>query len=140
MPHGSASAAICYEQAVPSQTCRYFREEAQMMLNDLISTLKKYPADLAVPVGFGEPYLYHGYFGWLAFSLKRDTTVGEMLAQAESAVGKTYIDCAGVECSVSIYNDCWFDDSGEQIGPLLLSFMTGDFSQSLPCLTRSHAL
>lgn len=97
-----------------------------MMLRDLIDTLRKYPPDLAVPVGFGEPYLYKGYPEVLAFRMKKDTTVGNMLAQAEGAVARTYTDCSGNDCKVSIYNDCWFDDSGEEIGSLLLSFMLGN--------------
>lgn len=49
-----------------------------------------------------------------------------MLHEAESAVGKHFVGVAESDCVISEWNDCFFDESGEYITPLLLSFMLGD--------------
>jgi len=38
-----------------------------MMLSDIIETLEKYDPATIVPLGFGEPHSYRGYYDQLAF-------------------------------------------------------------------------
>lgn len=61
-----------------------------MKLKDLIALLEKFPADKRVAHGFGNPHSWRGSYDELAFEPVDDTTVGEMLAEARSAIGQTY--------------------------------------------------
>ena len=97
-----------------------------MTLGELIKHLEKFSPDQPVPIGFGSPYLYHGYPGCLSFRMRRNTTVGEMLHEAESAVGKHFVGVAESDCVISEWNDCFFDESGEYIyNPITAVFYVG---------------
>ena len=61
-----------------------------MHLKQLIEALEKYDAAQPVALGFGHPHSYRGYYDQLAFEPVNNTTVGEMLAAANSAMGTTY--------------------------------------------------
>lgn len=68
-----------------------------MKLKNLIEMLEKFPADMRVSQGFGNPHSWRGVYAELAFEPVDDTTVGEMLSEARSAVWATYTGWKGGE-------------------------------------------
>lgn len=68
-----------------------------MKLGALIELLQKYPVSRKVRRGFGNPHSWRGSYDELAFEPIHDTTVGEMLEAAKSAVGTTYHGWKGGE-------------------------------------------
>ena len=100
-----------------------------MILGHLIETLEKYPPDQKVVRGFGYPMSHRGDYSELAFKPVNDTTVGEMLAHAKSALGNTFEGYKGGVYKMSEWTNCHIADygeCGEEIGPLLLWYMLGD--------------
>lgn len=101
-----------------------------MMLKDLIETLKKYPDDQKVPLGFDNAHSYRGIYSDLAFEPVNDTTVGAMLREAEGALGETFMGYKGGDFKMGEYTDVWLDHegvgSGEGIGPVMLRLMLGE--------------
>lgn len=101
-----------------------------MTLDELIFELGKAPADLRVPLGFHYPHSYRGYYEKLAFAPAEDTTVGEMLACAKSALGKTFFGWKGGEYTMEEYTEVYLAETGccgETIGPVLLNYMLGRY-------------
>jgi hypothetical protein len=97
-----------------------------MMLLDIIETLEKYDPAAIVPLGFGEPHSYRGYYDKLAFEPVENTTVGKMLTAAKKAEGATYTGYKGGEYKMTGYTDCYlatWGDTGDEIGPILLRLM-----------------
>ena len=87
-----------------------------MKLEDLIEILQRFPAERKVSCGFGNPHSWRGSYDELAFEPVNDTTVGEMLGAAKSAIGQTYTGWKGgdfkmgLETSVNIdYRGSWSD-------------------------------
>lgn len=78
-----------------------------MYLKDLIELLEKYDADKTVAVGFGNPHSYRGYYDQLAFEPVENTTVGEMLFAAKSAMGTTYQGWKGGDFTMGEWTPCW---------------------------------
>ncbi|MCO2577536.1 hypothetical protein FA322_08720 [Pseudomonas aeruginosa] len=66
-----------------------------MNLGTLIDELSKLPARRKVEYGFSKPMSYRGYYDELAFEPARDVTIGSMLKNAKSAVGKTFTGYKG---------------------------------------------
>ena len=101
-----------------------------MTLEDLIEELEKHDPSKVVPLGFDHPHSYRGYYAELAFEPKWNTTVGEMLQAARSALGATFTGWKGgefkmeehTECHISVEGDSFNSDS---IGPILLKYMLG---------------
>lgn len=103
-----------------------------MTLGDLIQELEKYNRTQHVPVGFYRPHSYRGYYDCLAFEPLENTTIGEMLDAAKSALGKTYTGYKGGEYRMDEYTDVYlanFGECGESIGIVLLRYMTGEFAR-----------
>jgi len=99
-----------------------------MTLGEIIEFLEQQPPEKVVPVGFCNPHSYRGVYEYLAFEPTCGTTVGEMLDEARSALGKTYSGYKGGEYTMDGYTDCWLAEygcCGETIGPLLLGYMCG---------------
>jgi hypothetical protein len=100
-----------------------------MRLKELIEELEKHHPAKHVPLGFGRPHSYRGYYEQLAFSPVENTTVGDMLNAAKTAMGKTFTGYKGgeyemgewTECNLAEYGSC-----GETIGPVLLRYMLGE--------------
>lgn len=107
-----------------------------MILSELIELLEKEDPTQRVPLGFGRPHSYRGYYDELAFEPVENTTIGEMLADAKGALGKTYHGYKGGEYEMGPYTTCWlanYGDTGEGIGPVLLRYMLGkENAQSEP--------
>src|SRR5665213_1560448 len=99
-----------------------------MTLNDYITRLEQADPATKVPVGLGDPHSWRGDYAELAFEPVRDTTVGEMLAAARSALGATYQGYKGGEYlmtgDTTIHVDMhgrWSD--GRAIWAMLLDLM-----------------
>lgn len=92
-----------------------------MKLKDLIELLEKFPADMHVAEGFGNPHSWRGVYAELAFEPVDNTTVGEMLREARSAVGETYTGWKGgdfvmtLETTVNVdYEGRWSDGAHDK--------------------------
>ena len=59
-------------------------------------------------------------------SYEKEYDGGGDAARSRERVGKHFVGVAESDCVISEWNDCFFDESGEYITPLLLSFMLGD--------------
>lgn len=98
-----------------------------MTLGELITALEAAPADKVLPLGFASPHSYRGFYEQLAFEPKVRVPVGEMLAAARSALGRTYEGWKGGDFTMTDYTDCWLavegHGDGESIGPILLTLM-----------------
>lgn len=97
-------------------------------LGELIDALKLEDPAKRVPVGFANPHSWRGDYIELAFEPVADTTVGEMVAAAESAVGATYQGWKGGDFTMSEHTQVWLAEQGrlgETLGRLLLSLMLG---------------
>ena len=104
-----------------------------MTLGELIKFLEAHDPERIVPIGFAEPHSYRGYYEDLAFEPARDVTVGSMLACARDALGKTFEGYKGGDFKMGEYADVWlanYGHTGEGIGPVLLSYMVGEESES----------
>lgn len=97
-----------------------------MMLGDLIEMLREVDPAVVVPLGFGNPHSYRGYYERLAFERRENATVGEMLAEAESALGKTFQGYKGGEYRMDTFSDVYLAEYGcvgEEIGPTFLRLL-----------------
>lgn len=83
-----------------------------MKLKDLIELLEKFPSDMRVAQGFGNPHSWRGVYSELAFEPVDDTTVGEMLSEARSAVGQTYTGWKGGDYLMTLDTDVNVDYRG----------------------------
>lgn len=100
-----------------------------MTLYELIKELEKHDLNKQVRVGFGKPHSYRGNHEDLAFEPIENTTVGEMLAAAKSALDETFYGYKGGEYVMNGYAECWLAEygrCGETIGAILLQYMLGD--------------
>lgn len=104
-----------------------------MTLGDVIDYLQPIAdddPDLPVPFGFSTPHSYRGYYEDLAFTWEAPTTVGRMLAAAQSAIGTTYHGWKGGDYRMHECSKCWLvrhiGETGETLGPVLLAYMTGN--------------
>lgn len=104
-----------------------------MTLDELIKALEAEGGHGRVlPLGFGNPHSYRGFYDELAFEPLAGVTVGQMLADARRALGATYEGWKGGEYTMKGYTDCWLAEQGstspgETIGPTLLTcLLTSD--------------
>lgn len=102
---------------------------SQYTLGELIDALEAVDGAQAVPLGFGNPHSYRGYYEQLAFEPVANTTVADMLAAAQEAVGTTYEGWKGGDFTMSESTDVWLSLRGEAfsetIGRVMLSLMLG---------------
>ncbi len=99
-------------------------------LGFIIRVLEAYPnKKKVIPIGFGEPMSYRGYYEDLAFPPEPDVTVAQCLKRAKSALGKTFMGYKGGDFKMGEWTTCWFSDyghaSGDGIGPVMLAYMLG---------------
>ena len=100
-----------------------------MYLHELIDELKKHDPAKRVRRGFDSPHSYRGYYDELAFEPCGETTVGEMLEAAQSAVGETYQGWKGGDFLMNDWTPvhlAHMGDCGEDLGSTLLSYMLAD--------------
>jgi len=72
-----------------------------MKLKELIERLGREPDDRVCSPGFGEADSYRGYYEQIAFEPKDSASVGEMLAHAKAAEGKTFTGYKGGEYTMT---------------------------------------
>ena len=99
-----------------------------LVLGEVIDRLKREDPAKKLPTGFAHPHSYRGYYEELAFEVRRDITVGEVLAAAEFALGKTFQGWKGGDYTMSEYTTCWLVreegwSGGETIGAILLELL-----------------
>lgn len=83
-----------------------------MTLGELITALEAEDPTKVVAHGFAGPHAYRGYYHEVAFEPAGRITVGEMLADAYSAVGETYEGWKGGYYTMSRGTDCWISMEG----------------------------
>jgi hypothetical protein len=97
-----------------------------MTLSELIERLEKMPQDKVVPFGFGDPHSYRGYYDQLAFAPRESVRVADMLADAKSAMGKTFEGYKGGDYEMGPYtevNIAHYGSCGDGISHMLLDYM-----------------
>lgn len=98
----------------------------QLSLGELIAALERENPDLRLPLGFGNPHSYRGYYEQLAFEPAENVTVRSMLADARGVLGQTLTGYKGGEYRMDEHTDVWlsrYGTTGETIGPVLLRLM-----------------
>lgn len=98
-------------------------------LGELINRLAKEP-DKRVKLGFGNPHSWRGDYTELAFEPVENTTVGEMLDAARSALDRDFEGWKGGTYTMGDWTEVHLDyegeSMGETLGALLLDFMLAD--------------
>ncbi len=101
----------------------------RMTLGELIDELKKQPnPHRNIPLGFGHPHSYRGYYDQLAFSPLEQTTIIGMLKCAEASVGRTFTGWKGGQYKMDRSTEVHIAETGntgEELGPIFLSFILG---------------
>lgn len=103
---------------------------SHLALGELIERLKAEDPAKRVRLGFNGPHSYRGYYHDVAFGAARSVTVGEMLADAESAMGAVFQGWKGGDYTMGEWTSCWLvmeeGDCGESIGAVLLELLLAD--------------
>lgn len=100
-----------------------------MTLGDLIARLEAADPDRVVPLGFANPHSYRGWYDELAFEPAEHVPVRSMLEAARSALGATYHGYKGGAYTMTEHTSCHIaqrDETGEDLGEILLAYMLGD--------------
>lgn len=104
-----------------------------MNLQDLIEWLEQQNPSAVVKHGFGEPMSYRGYYDELAFDPVEETTFGDMLRYAKSALGQTFTGYKGGDFKMEEYTPCWIAPygrgGGDKIGPTMCKLWLLNSSQ-----------
>lgn len=101
-----------------------------MTLSEYIKLLEKYPSEQIVSKGLGNPHSWRGIYAELAFEPVENTTIGEMLEAAKSALNKTMTGYKGgdflMDGNTTIHIDYygeWTD--GSETMKMLFDLMLG---------------
>lgn len=94
-----------------------------MVLGELIELLEQYDPSISIPRGFGEPMSYRGYYEQLAFEHCENTTIGEMLEHAKSALNTTFEGYKGGQYTMNEYSECWVANYGSVSGTMITPFL-----------------
>lgn len=101
-----------------------------MSLGEIIERLQREDPSKRVRLGFRYPHSYRGYYHDIAFEWHRSVTVGEMLADAESAMGATFQGWKGGDYTMKEFTSAWLvreeGECGESIGAVLLDLLLAD--------------
>jgi hypothetical protein len=99
-----------------------------MTLSELIAALEAANPDTIVPVGFRNAHSYRGIYSELAFEPFENVKVSEMLQCARTSLGASFTGYKGGSFRMGEYAQvhlAYPGDVGEEIGPVLLSYMLG---------------
>ena len=97
-----------------------------MTLRELIDVLGEADPNKVVPIGWGNPHSYRGYYDDLAFEPMRNVRVADMLHDAEASLNATFAGYKGGEFVMNEYVDVYlanYGECGDQISRLLLHYM-----------------
>ncbi len=102
-----------------------------MTLGGLIRWLEKQDGSLVVKDGFGSPHSDRGSYDELAFDPVDETTLGEMLSHAKSALGTAFPGWKGGEYEMFEYTSVYighYGDGGDEITPIHFKYwlLTGE--------------
>ena len=103
-----------------------------MILKDLIQRLEREDPDKIIKLGFHAPHSYRGYYEELAFELKRNARIGDMLKLAKQQIGATHYGYKGGEFEMGEYSDVYiatWGHTGQELGMLLLNYMLKDVKE-----------
>lgn len=101
-----------------------------MDLGEYITLLEKHEPEKEVALGLGNPHPWRGSYDELAFEPVQNTTVGEMLDAAKSAIGQTmtgykggdFVMTESTKINIEFYGN-WTD--GTQALNMLFDLMLG---------------
>lgn len=99
-----------------------------MTLGELIEFLDEYYSDRPVKHGFRNPHSYRGHYDQIAFEPCLDTTVGDMLEAAQSAIDATFSGWKGGDYTMTLdttVNIAREGRTGEEITEDMLHWMIG---------------
>lgn len=98
-----------------------------MDLGELIAVLEAEDPRKVCPVGFTNPHSYRGFYHEIAFEPAYGVSVGSMLDDAKSSLGKLFPGYKGDHYLMQEYTACWLspegEANGETLGPILLGLM-----------------
>ncbi len=95
-------------------------------LENVIILLRAENPKKILPKGFDAAISYRGSYDELAFIPAENVTVGEMLKEAEGAVGAIFNGYKGGEYKMGLSTQVWiakYGEEGETLGPTLLRLM-----------------
>lgn len=84
----------------------------EITLKDLIDWLDTQDPSKSIKDGFGEAMSWRGSYYELAFEPNPVTTVREMLSQAKSAVGETFVGYKGGEFTMDLNCEVYIAEYG----------------------------
>lgn len=94
-------------------------------LGEVIAWLENVHPAKVLPIGFRDPCSYRGDYYDLAFEIRRDVRVADMLADARSALGKTFQGYKGGDYTMRESTPVWlvpdYSCCGESLGALLMT-------------------
>jgi len=114
-----------------------------MTLNDLITALEAQDPDRVLPLGFHSPHSSRWDYSELAFEPAVDVRVGDMLADARSAVDATYEGYKGGIYRMRLSTECHladWGDVGESLGSRFLGLMLAAGHLTGPARDQARAL
>ncbi len=85
---------------------------ANMTLGDLIKWLEVQDQDLIVKDGFSSPHSDRGDYSELAFTPENESKISDMLANAKSAVGKTFLGWKGGDFEMGEHTPVYIGEYG----------------------------
>lgn len=97
-----------------------------MYLKQLIGLLEAAPQDKIVPKGFTNPHSWRGIYHELAFEPAENVKVSDMLADAKSALGKTFEGYKGGDFKMDEDTEVHISDYGSShdfMGEMLMWYM-----------------
>lgn len=106
-------------------------QPAHLSLGELIARLEReyqqHPQK-RIKIGFTHPHSYRGYYEQLAVEHAQGVAVGDMLAAAQSALGRTFQGWKGGDYEMRDYTEVWLvqeegSSAGESLGAVLLELM-----------------
>lgn len=101
----------------------------QYTLEDMIVRLEQEEdKTITLAIGFHHPHSYRGIHYDLAFEIRYNMTIQQILDEVKSAVETTYQNIKGGKYTMHLYTDVWIvyeedDSSAETLGPLMLELL-----------------
>lgn len=93
-------------------------------LGEVIAWLENVHPAKVLPLGFRDPCSYRGDYYDLAFEVRRDVRVADMLADARSALDATFQGHKGGDFTMRAFTPVWlvadYSSCGESLGALLM--------------------